>query len=287
MIMLVTLALCLVAIALMFARELTSVMPEPVVYVFYAGLAFTVIYYFVMPIKRVLSMGTAPMKMPTSADEIDQFLNDLSYSDMKKLVHNLASTHQDEESENALAALKTGYDTVGTTKKLMETRYQKANDYMIKSGLALGTATAISQSGKLDGLILLSGCVKNITVICSYLGYRPSYIDLAKVYLNVFGSALVSVSFEDIFDEMVLPDSNIIGFSSLTGFVINSALVIRIGHITQSYVKSPQNFDAKAARKDAFSFVLSNKAMLLNEAGKFALDGVMKKATAIKESVGL
>jgi uncharacterized membrane protein YcjF (UPF0283 family) len=106
--------------------------------------------------------------------------------------------------------------------------------------------TAISQNGRLDliaVLVINLRLIKELVVKC---GFRPSYTALAKLSLNVMGSAIIAESLEDINFNELFPSQGLkvldeIPFLKLiTGSLAqgagNALLSLRVGIICRNFL---------------------------------------------------
>ena len=87
--------------------------------------------------------------------------------------------------------------------------------------------------------------IKNLVLKC---GFRPTYKNLSKLTVNVFGTALIAEGLENMRLEDILPNSslNVLGeiplikplISSVIQGITNALLTIRIGCVTRRYLFS-------------------------------------------------
>lgn len=130
-------------------------------------------------------------------------------------------------------------------------------DKEIKNNAAgIFTVTALSQSGKLDGLIVLILLTKMIYRIALIYNQRPRISELIQLYANVFTTSFIAYSIEEIdIAEQVepitdnlaeisviktlqsIPASGLIAKMLLDG-AINAYLAMRVGIITKTYCSS-------------------------------------------------
>jgi len=76
---------------------------------------------------------------------------------------------------------------------IYKTDVKKASDKMItKSAFNTGVATAISQSGTIDTLVVVVYQLNLIKDIVYLYGYRPSETQMVKIYKNVFINSLIA-----------------------------------------------------------------------------------------------
>lgn len=133
----------------------------------------------------------------------------------------------------------------------------KIADKEIKNNAAgIFTVTALSQSGKLDGLIVLILLTKMIYRIALIYNQRPRMSELIQLYANVFTTSFIAYSIEEIdiaeqlepvTDNLAeisviktlqsIPASGLIAKMLLDGS-INAYLAMRVGIITKTYCSS-------------------------------------------------
>ena len=128
---------------------------------------------------------------------------------------------------------------------------KKIDDIVVSSARDTMFLTAVSQSSFIDSFVVLVNnfrMVKKIVVLC---GFRPSFIRLAKLYINILLSSLVADGLQKV-DISALISSSIQGTgklltnSSING-VVNAFFMLRTGMLARNYLY------AKDPKKDKLS----------------------------------
>lgn len=169
-------------------------------------------------------------------------------------------------------------------------------------------STAVSQSGKLDGFIVLILLSKMIWRIAHIYNQRPSPRELLQLYANVAGTALVAMEIDEIdIGEQIEPViDNVIGASiagaipglqHFSSFVfgcimegsINAYLTLRIGSITKSYCGSLVKPQRKTLRRAASIEAATHLGKIVNDNAKLVTKKIFsrikeKSAQKISES---
>lgn len=156
---------------------------------------------------------------------------------------------------------------------------EKANEEIKSIALSVFISTGVSQSGKLDGLLLISAQIQLIWRVAHIYNQRPDISDIFKIYTYVFSNAFLATSIEDLdIGEQIQPvisatiaDSALAsipfahGLSSLTSIITesiidgaaNAYLTLRLGKIASYYFNpfESQMDVRKKARSDALSML--------------------------------
>jgi uncharacterized membrane protein YcjF (UPF0283 family) len=133
-------------------------------------------------------------------------------------------------------------------------------------------STSVSQNEKIDMYAVIILNLKMIKEIIEKCGFRPSYLKLCKLSINVFVSACVAWG-EEKFDLAgqglqricgeaikVIPFIGKLG-SSLVDGTTNALLTLRIGYITRNYLFHEGKFDQSRIRKTAIDEASKSKKM--------------------------
>jgi uncharacterized membrane protein YcjF (UPF0283 family) len=125
-------------------------------------------------------------------------------------------------------------------------------------------STAISQNGKLDAVAVITinfRLIKNLVQKC---GFRPSYMSLGKLSLNILGTALIAENLEDMNFSEIFPNSTVNALQevpllkTVTGSfaqgVGNALLSLRVGIICRNYLfMDLKGLSKREIRKIAFA----------------------------------
>ena len=134
---------------------------------------------------------------------------------------------------------------------------KKIDDLVISSAKDTMFLTAVSQSSFFDSMIVLINnfrLVKRIVVLC---GFRPTFIRLTKLYINIIISSLIADNLQKIDISALISSSlkgseKILTNSALNG-IINAFFMLRVGMLTRNYIyaKDPKN-DRITLKNNAF-----------------------------------
>lgn len=170
-------------------------------------------------------------------------------------------------------------------KKALNYLNEIADQEIKKNAIGVFTVTALSQSGRLDGLIVLTLLTKMIYKIALIYNQRPNISDLIQLYANVFMTTFLSYTIEEVnieeqLDPIIdnLSEISVIGvmksvpFSGLVGKMlldgaINAYLTLRVGIITKNYCSSLVKPERKTLRRSASIQAAKMTVVLVKEIG--------------------
>jgi hypothetical protein len=261
---LITLGLILVANALSVGRELSR-LGTWVEYTFYGLLGLFILVFIVRPIYGILKAPA--FKLPAFNDA------DASHKVYVKALRKMRKLDYltDQDHTKITTALETKEDLKPITIEMYQGPMKKEMDkIIIYHAKTIMTTTALSQNGSLDMLAVIATNLKMINKLVKATGYRPSYINLSKLALNVTVTAMIAEGLEDvdvsewmpskigetISDVPLLRGATNSMFQGLT----NGLLALRIGIITRRYLfQDPLLLTPKqlriAAYKESFSLM--------------------------------
>lgn len=146
---------------------------------------------------------------------------------------------------------------------------KELNKMIIEHAETVYLSTAISQNGKLDAVAVITinfRLIKNLVQKC---GFRPSYVSLGKLSLNILGTALIAENLEDMNFSEIFPNSTINALQevpllkTVTGSfaqgVGNALLSLRVGIICRNYLF----MDLKGLTKNQIRKVAFAEAVVL------------------------
>ena len=161
----------------------------------------------------------------------------------RRLAANLRDNVElDQEQLARLEACTAGPDTSQQLAELYrEVCVPRVNARIKKSAVGACAATAISQTGVYDALSMLSinfALVRGIVTDC---GFRPSNVQLARIYLRVMAGALLAGGLEELDLEEMLPlvlgqaTSKVSGvlLASTAQGMVNAFTTYRVGVMTK------------------------------------------------------
>jgi hypothetical protein len=209
---------------------------------------FTVLFYFRLPARLIVPSDV-------NSNEYDKHIIEL-----KK---RLAANKIIKQSGLTL-------DTEDDLKKALNHIAIQSDEDIKKTASIVFVSTALSQSGKLDGLIVLVLLSKMIWRIAHKYNQRPGPREMLQLYANVAGTALVAMEIEEIdIGEQIEPViENVVGtsiagaipgFQQISSFVfgcimegtMNAYLTLRVGAVTKSYCGSLVKAERKTIRRMA------------------------------------
>jgi uncharacterized membrane protein len=171
---------------------------------------------------------------------------------------------------------------------------KEADSLSSQSAKHVFIATAISQNGRLDGLIVLAVQTRLVWQIAHTYYQRPSLREMMKLYINVLMTAFVAIELQDmdISDQMeplmssvlgsavgVIPGaravSSVLIDSSLTG-AANAFLTLRVGMITKKYCGSTLQEKRGVMRRSASAEAAKVLGSVVSEGMKKVAFGVAK-----------
>jgi len=174
----------------------------------------------------------------------------------------------------------------------LQTLDKKAEEVIKKTASRIFITTAISQNGKLDGLIVLSAQSKLIFEIARIYYQRPSIRNLLNLYANVALMVFLASELEDVdLSEYIQPvltgllgsaAGTLPGFQVASIFLVSSVLsgssnaflTLRVGAITKQYCRSLVIPSKREIRRNA---TLEATKML----GTIVTDGTKKIYTVL------
>jgi hypothetical protein len=237
---LITLGLIITANALSVGRELSR-LGVWVEYAFYALIGLFILIFILRPIHGIVV--APPFKLPALDDEsARQKTYVRALKKLQKLEYMSA-----EDKASIETALTTKKELEATTKAMYQGPMKKEMDaIIIFHAKTIMTTTALSQNGSLDMLAVIATNLKMISKLVKATGYRPSYVNLSKLAVNVTVTAMIAEGLEDIdisewmpsklgetiSDVPLLRGATNSMFQGLT----NGLLALRIGIITRRFL---------------------------------------------------
>jgi hypothetical protein len=139
----------------------------------------------------------------------------------------------------------------------------EANQIVCRTASAVFLSTAISQSGRLDALVVLATQVKMVWQVAHVYQQRPSAREMLGLYANVAATSFLAGELDDIqVEPLVAPVlgatlGSVPGLQQVTAVVVRSALsgaanaflTLRIGMITKRYCGSLVIADKRIVRR--------------------------------------
>lgn len=156
---------------------------------------------------------------------------------------------------------------------------KELNKIIIKNAKTVLVSTAVSQNGRLDMLMVMSVNLKMIKELVLKCGFRPSYANLGKLSVNVFGTALIAEGLENLDISDILPQSatSMLAevplikpiMSSIVQGISNALLTIRIGIVARKYLFADTKIVSKnQIRIEAFKESVKMLPVVIKESMK-------------------
>lgn len=188
-----------------------------------------------------------------------------NYKLYKKITNNIINSNVLKEEENKF--LKDSLGNYEQLKIALNTIYNSSlkreiNKCIINNAKTVMLSTALCPNGRMDFITTISVNLKMIKEIVVMCGFRPNFKNLAKLSINIAGTALIAEGLEDMNIEELLPNSvtNAIGeiplikpvISGITQGIANALLTVRIGVVCRKYLfKEGEEITKEAIRKSA------------------------------------
>lgn len=241
---------------------------------YYATLAVICGLFVVLPIFQVFS------KRLTNVAAIVDPNGGASQADRDALARKfLANEHvADEERSRLEYEMTFNKDTSETLRELvaaMETRMDQAILTRAKWSFA---GVAVSQNGPLDGLVLFGLNCMLIRDLVRELDARPSYSELAKLYLGAFAGAFAMAQIEE---------TNLLSLAPALGGTMGRSIAqgagaafvtLRVGYMAKSYLLSGGAVDKVEARRTARAAARKSLASAIASGAKNLPAEIARKA---------
>ncbi len=226
-------------------------------YAFYV-LAFVLVWLLVLNPIRVILMA------PTfTIEALDDEQNKKTYVKAAKTMLKL-----DYLTDQERALLEKHVKDPDTLKEAIETVFKgsikdEVDKMIIHHSQTVLMTTAVSQNGSLDMLAVIFSNIRMIRNITKKCGFRPSYMRLAKLTLNVAVTAMIAEGLEDIDINEALPSRigdtirDIPVVRGMTNSVFqgisNGMLTCRIGIVTRKYLfQENKMYSTRKVRIEAY-----------------------------------
>jgi hypothetical protein len=164
----------------------------------------------------------------------------------------------------------------------------QAKELTRKAARNVFVSTAVSQSGRLDALLVLSTQIHLIWQIVRLYHQRPLPGEVVRLYGSVVGAAFVAIQVEDLdIEEILAPVLNtfltgavgslplVNAFAgTLTASIMNGCanayLTLRVGSVARIYCGALSMPDASTVRKNAAMYAAASLATVTMDAGVIA-----------------
>ncbi|MGE4572220.1 MAG: DUF697 domain-containing protein [Candidatus Izemoplasmatales bacterium] len=141
---------------------------------------------------------------------------------------------------------------------------KELNRMIVEHAETVYLSTAISQNGRLDSIAVITINLRLIKNLVKKCGFRPSYMSLGKLSVNVLGTAIIAENLEDMDFSTIFPTSTMNALSEIpllktvTGSFAqglgNALLSLRVGIICRNFLfMDLKGLSKKDIRKLAFA----------------------------------
>lgn len=220
---------------------------------FYIISGIIVFYFLVIPVLKIIKTPQLP---PIDSISTNSPQKNKALAKIVLDTYDLETT----EKQELFFDYKSNKDMSGILNEIFDKRLKQMNGLIYSNAKYVFLSTSISQNGSFDAIASLFINVKLIRDMINMLGFRPSYSQLLKIYVNVIGSAILARGIDELLEEIdveaIIPALGNIPFvstvsSSVSGGALNAFFTLRIGYITKQYLKNPDKFIAADARRIA------------------------------------
>lgn len=216
-----------------------------IAYAFYAISALLFIILFIRPLFMVLFSPSFSIDHLFTQEQNAK----KNYRMYKKVGKNLMEEDYltDEDKTLIQEAMKDPLALRNALSQVFDTRIKKElNKMIVQHAETVYLSTAISQNGRLDSIAVITinfRLIKNLVKKC---GFRPNFMSLGKLSLNVLGTAIIAENLEDMNFSEIFPSSSINALAEMpilktvTGSFAqglgNALLSLRVGIICRNYL---------------------------------------------------
>ena len=189
-------------------------------------------------------MTSPDLKIVTSFDQGDPRI----YKTYKMVAKNIVQNNElPEESQTLLTNYQTREELLINLQYVFKVNIKKdLNRIIVNYAKTVLISTAICQSARFDMITVFTVNLQMIKKLVEKCGFRPTYKNLSKLTINVFGTALIAEGLENMRLEDILPTSSLTAISeipfikpllsSVIQGITNALLTMRIGCVTRRYL---------------------------------------------------
>ncbi len=239
--------------------------------------------YFIYKLWQQLHMNYPVIDMngDTSKEDIDQYYKDLRHHLMKETSSMNPSPDMDD---------------IQAVNEYFEMKDQETKAMILENANAIFLTTAISQNGSLDSMVVLYSMMRMIWQLARAYKTRPTLMSLGKLYVQVMSVILMTRGLEDtdLIEEQMEPlITSIIGesiASAIPGMVpisnltvgsmmegaVNAFLTLRVGIVTQNYLKGGIEDSQKSIRRSASVQSIQYMGSIIKNNSKIVLETMVK-----------
>lgn len=222
---------CILSDIITLGDRLASVHPW-LGYMFYVVIGLMVLFLIVVPTLRIIF---TPEYKGSRVDNIHV----LSSEELDKYIAQLRL------SKEQRAHIAQANDRSDVVKAILDERRHQADDLIRSTAETVFVVTAVSQNKSVDMISTLSMNVRMIGKLIRQQGYRPSYLQLFKLYVSVISSSIIIGSVDELMDDIDL--GSLIGVTGmkLAGSILksgangaaNAFITLKVGKSTMKYLE--------------------------------------------------
>jgi len=259
-------AFFLVMIILSAVLDLGAKIERIHLYLAYAFYGVSAILFFLLFVRPVLIVVMSP------SFSIDHLFTEeqnakKNHRMYKKVSKNLLKEDylSDEEKQSLEESMDDPLALKAALSQIFDQTIKKTlNKMIIEHAETVYLSTAISQNGRLDSIAVITINLRLIKALVQKCGFRPSYLALGKLSLNVLGTAIIAENLEDMNFSEVFPTSTMNALQEMpllktvTGSFAqglgNALLSLRVGIICRNFLfMDLKGLTKKQIRKIAFA----------------------------------
>src|SRR5579864_9364666 len=161
----------------------------------------------------------------------------------------------------------------------------EADSVVRRTASTVFLSTALMQNGRLDALILLFTQIQMVSRVARVYVQRPSPRELARLYVNVAGTAFIAGGLESLdLGQMVAPlatsivpalKGGIPGLSGISALLVrcvsngaaNAFLTLRVGEVARRYCELTSRSSPELIRKSATAAAVQHLGRIVRENG--------------------
>lgn len=204
---------------------------------FYIGLTFVFIWLIAIPLIGVLALPVMAL------DDVANGTNKAGYRTLKKIAQQLVNSGvlPAEHREKLAGAIGLGSDLREPLAAAINAQKESATIIIREHAVLVFVSTAISQSGRLDAIVVLVTNFRLVRTLVKHLGYRPPLPILIKIYTQIFLAALIADGIDDLDVEGIFGQFGFGVLAAIPGLVVDSILdgtinalfTLRVGFVTR------------------------------------------------------
>lgn len=219
---------------------------------FYAVVLVFVILFFVKPVVNIIGKPHLNLKEFLAEDPHPKNLRRTA-----RIILRGDAVDKKEKTEIKKAIKNNDKDVIAVLQSIVAQRAEGIDKDIWKYSRSVFVTTSISQFGKLDAFFLIVNNFQMLKLIFNRFPYRPSFIQMMRIYTRVVVLAFTALSVEDLADrsllEEIFPRLHPIGGKTLTSLlqgVTYAFITYRIGLFAKEFFLMPNQVISKEKRDE-------------------------------------